>query len=55
MRAPMRIPAADLRAQHDALRAELTDAFRRVLDTSAFIGGHEVEAFEREFAAYCWL
>ena len=49
----MRIPAADLRAQHDALRSELCEAFARVLDTSAFVHGAEVEAFEREFAAYC--
>ena len=49
----MRVPAADLCAQHDALRDELTQAFRRVLDSSAFINGPEVDAFEREFATYC--
>jgi dTDP-4-amino-4,6-dideoxygalactose transaminase len=49
----MRIPAADLRAQHAALSDELLDAFRRVLDSSAFILGAEVTAFEQEFAAYC--
>ena len=38
MRALMRIPAADLRAQHGELRTELTAAFRLVLDASAFIG-----------------
>ncbi len=49
----MRIPAADLRAQHAALHDELLDAFRRVLDSSAFVHGPEVVAFEQEFAAYC--
>lgn len=49
----MRIPAADLRAQHDALRHELRAAFDRVIDASAFIQGAEVEGFEREFAAMC--
>lgn len=49
----MRIPAADLRAQHDALRDALRAAFERVLDTSAFVHGPEVEAFEREFAVVC--
>jgi dTDP-4-amino-4,6-dideoxygalactose transaminase len=49
----MRIAAADLRAQHDALREELMEVFRRVVDTSAFVNGAEVESFEREFAAYC--
>jgi dTDP-4-amino-4,6-dideoxygalactose transaminase len=42
-----------LRLQHDALRTELMEAIGRVLDASAFVGGPEVFAFEREFAAYC--
>jgi dTDP-4-amino-4,6-dideoxygalactose transaminase len=49
----MRIPAADLRAQHAALREPLEEAFRRVLDSAAFVGGAEVERFEHEFATYC--
>jgi len=49
----MRIPAADLRAQHDALHDELLDAFQRVLQSSAFVLGSELHAFEQEFAAYC--
>jgi dTDP-4-amino-4,6-dideoxygalactose transaminase len=49
----MRIPAADLRAQHEPLRQELIEAFTRVLDSSAFINGADVESFEQEFAAYC--
>lgn len=49
----MRIPVADLRAQHEPLRGELIDAFTRVLDSSAFVNGAEMEAFEHEFAAYC--
>lgn len=53
MPALMRVPAADLRGQHDPLRAELMAAFGRVLDSSAFIQGPEVEAFEREFAVFC--
>ena len=39
-------PLAPLRAQFDA-------AIARVLDSGQFILGPEVEAFEREFAAYC--
>ena len=49
----MRIPAADLRAQHDALRDDLRAAFDRVVDASSFIHGPEVEAFECEYAALC--
>jgi len=49
----MRIPHADLRAQHEALRADIEAAIQRVVDSSAFVRGPEVEAFEREFAAFC--
>jgi len=34
-------------------KAELLAAFERVIDNGWFIQGQEVEAFEREFAAYC--
>jgi len=51
----MPIPQADLFAQHDGLRSEIDAAIRRVIDTSAFIRGPEVAAFEKEFAAYCEL
>jgi dTDP-4-amino-4,6-dideoxygalactose transaminase len=47
------IPFADLRALHDELRDELDEAIRTVVDSSAFILGPDVDAFEREFAAYC--
>jgi dTDP-4-amino-4,6-dideoxygalactose transaminase len=36
-----------------ALRGELRAAVERVLDSERYILGPEVEAFEREFAAYC--
>jgi dTDP-3-amino-3,4,6-trideoxy-alpha-D-glucose transaminase len=42
-----------LARQHAALSDELGAAFKRVVDTDAFILGREVEAFEREFADYC--
>ena len=49
----MNIPLVDLRAQHDELRAEIDAAVRDIIDRSSFIGGPYVEAFERDFAAYC--
>src|SRR4051794_4755697 len=49
------VPFAALDRTHAALRVELEDAFRRTLDSSAFILGAEVEAFETEFAAHCEL
>jgi dTDP-4-amino-4,6-dideoxygalactose transaminase len=47
------IPFLDLVTPHRELEDELVDAFRRALRSAAFIGGAEVEAFEREFAQYC--
>src|SRR5258708_5899243 len=43
----------DIAAQHAELRPEIDAAVARVLDTSQFILGPEVAAFEQEFAAYC--
>ncbi len=39
--------------QHAPLRAELAEAFERVVDNSSFILGKEVELFEADFARYC--
>jgi len=49
----MQVPFLDLKAQHAALEPELTEAFRAIVRSAAFVGGPEVEAFEREFAAFC--
>src|SRR5438445_5482934 len=49
----MQVPFLDLKAQHAALEGELTEAFRAIVRGAAFVGGPEVEAFEREFAAFC--
>jgi dTDP-4-amino-4,6-dideoxygalactose transaminase len=48
----MIVPFLDLPAQHASLRPELEEVFARVLASCAFSGGPEVEAFERDFAAY---
>lgn len=47
------VPFLDLRTPHRLLETELVEAFRRSLLAGAFVGGPEVEGFEREFAAYC--
>lgn len=49
----MKIPLVDLRAQYESIREEIDAAIRRVLESSAFILGKEVEAFEEAFARYC--
>ena len=48
--APAAIPMRDLATEHAALRADLEAAFARVLASGQFVGGPEVEAFERELA-----
>jgi dTDP-4-amino-4,6-dideoxygalactose transaminase len=49
----MSISFLDLKAASMELRAELDDAYRRVMESGWYILGEEVEAFEDEFAAYC--
>src|SRR5437879_730617 len=49
----MHIPLVDLRAQYDAIRQEIDQAMREVLESSEFILGPTVARFERDFAAYC--
>ena len=48
----MIVPYADLKGQYAALREEILAALDRVGSKAAFILGEEVQAFEREFAAY---
>jgi dTDP-3-amino-3,4,6-trideoxy-alpha-D-glucose transaminase len=48
-----RIPFVDLAAGHEEIRAELDDAWRRVLASGRYVLGPELERFEAEFAQYC--
>jgi dTDP-4-amino-4,6-dideoxygalactose transaminase len=48
-----KIPFVDLVTLHRELEAELLEVFKRAIETAGFIGGPEVEGFEREFAQYC--
>jgi dTDP-4-amino-4,6-dideoxygalactose transaminase len=43
----------DLKRPYLEIRDEMDAAYRRVMDSGWYILGREVEAFEREFAAYC--
>ena len=47
------IPFIDLRAQYHSIKDEIDTAIARVLESSQFVLGDEVAAFEEEFAAYC--
>jgi dTDP-3-amino-3,4,6-trideoxy-alpha-D-glucose transaminase len=49
----MKIPFLDLHAAYAEMRPEIDAAYRRVMEAGWYILGAEVEAFEREFAAYC--
>ncbi len=47
------IPLVDLKAQYATIRAEIDAAIQRVIDTTSFIMGPDVGAFEAAFADYC--
>ncbi|MDO8657680.1 MAG: DegT/DnrJ/EryC1/StrS family aminotransferase [Candidatus Levybacteria bacterium] len=47
------IPLNDLNVRHQKIEPEIKDAINRVINTSAFVLGKEVDAFEGEFAKYC--
>ncbi len=46
-------PLLDLQAQYQTIKPEIDRAIQQVLDRGQFILGPEVEALEREIAAYC--
>jgi len=47
------VPYLDLVSLHKPLEEEFVEVFREAIRTGRFIGGPEVEGFEREFAEYC--
>jgi dTDP-4-amino-4,6-dideoxygalactose transaminase len=47
------VPFLDLGSINSRLQDEFDVAWKTVLDHGGYIGGPEVERFEREFAAYC--
>ena len=48
-----KVPFVDLLTMHRELEAELLAVCKKVFETAGFIGGPEVEGFEKEFAQYC--
>src|SRR4051812_33363439 len=46
------IPLVDLQAAHAEVAEEVDAGFKRVIAETAFIGGAEAAAFEREFAEF---
>jgi len=49
----IKIPLVDLKIQYEGIKDQVQEAIARVLDSSQFILGKEVECFEEEFARYC--
>ncbi|MFH0958448.1 MAG: DegT/DnrJ/EryC1/StrS family aminotransferase [Pseudomonadota bacterium] len=49
----MKAPLLDLEPIHGPIRDELRQAVLRVLDSNQYIGGPEIENFEREISTYC--
>lgn len=48
-----KIPFLDMKSPYREIKEELDAAYQRVMESGWYILGEEVEAFEREFAAYC--
>ncbi|WML58023.1 DegT/DnrJ/EryC1/StrS family aminotransferase [Neobacillus sp. PS2-9] len=49
----MTIPFLDLQAQYRSIKDEIKAAVEQIFENCAFIGGQEVERFEKSFAQYC--
>lgn len=49
----MSIPLLDLKAQYLTIKEDIDQAIQRVLDSSKFVLGPEMNAFEKDMAAYC--
>jgi dTDP-4-amino-4,6-dideoxygalactose transaminase/SAM-dependent methyltransferase len=47
------VPGSPFQRQYAAQQRDLDDAYRRVMRRGQFILGPELDAFERDFAAYC--
>jgi dTDP-4-amino-4,6-dideoxygalactose transaminase len=48
----MQVPLVDLKAQYARIRDEIDAAVRETIETTSFVGGEQVAAFEAEFARY---
>jgi dTDP-4-amino-4,6-dideoxygalactose transaminase len=49
----VQIPFVDLQAQYARIKPEIDEAIQGILDSTRFIGGEPLTAFERDFATYC--
>lgn len=49
----IQVPFLDLKAQYRSIKPEIDAAIARLLDSSQFVLGSEVDGFEEDFAGYC--
>lgn len=49
----MKVPFLDLHAQYQSIKEEIHHAINGVLERCEFVGGRELDHFEKEFAAFC--
>jgi dTDP-4-amino-4,6-dideoxygalactose transaminase len=49
----IRVPFLDLRAQYLSIQDEIRQAIGGVLERCEFVGGKELQQFEKEFAGFC--
>ncbi len=49
----MKVPLLDLETQHAAIRDELGQALRTVIDSNRFVDGPQIRDLEERIAAYC--
>jgi len=47
------IPFVDLKAQYNSIKEEIDKAIEKILHSSSFIMGEEMNRFEEEFAGFC--
>jgi dTDP-4-amino-4,6-dideoxygalactose transaminase len=45
----MKVPFADLKIQYQSIKEEMDEAINQIISNTAFIGGSEVDAFEKNF------
>lgn len=50
---PNKIEFANLKKQYNLIKKEIDAAIKKVLDRGEFVGGKEVEDFEKEMAMFC--
>ncbi len=49
----MKIPQADLKAQYESIKGEVTEAIGEVLASTQFVRGYASKKFEENFARFC--